>query len=240
MNLSRLACFVAGVVVATACSPRGATLGDYYAHVVPGQRAGMLVWQDTLEWTSEWISHPNGDVQWLDPHEPPGSFEQMTVRDGYLVLLGFEHRYSADCTLAEIEDINSAVRYPITCRGGHYYSPMLLPRDPWRMRMWGTIAGGRRFYWQSDFYPGEQAFNACWFEGAQSREVVRQLDSWWSEPEGWVRATGGPPFDAAGRPVRPAVSSTYEITLAKGVGPWTIRDKSVGRDRCAYSMWSWQ
>ncbi len=235
-----VAAFIAGVLTAICWDTRTATLPEYFIHVLPGQRAGMLVWLDTRQWTSQWITHSNGDVQWRDPNTSlPGSFEHMFVRDGYLLIQGFD-QWDASCTMAEIEDLNSGVRYPLTCRGGHYYSPMLVPRDPWRMRVWGLIAGTRKFYWESDFFTAETAFNACWYEGAQTRDVIRQLDSWWTKDEGWVRSTADrEPFDLAGNPVRPTVKKLWEITLAKGVGPWTITDKASGRKMCAYSRWDW-
>jgi hypothetical protein len=233
-----LAAFFAGIVVALCFDTRTATLPEYFIHVLPQQRAGMLVWQDTRQYTSQWVTYLNGDVAWGDPNKWQPSYEHMFVRDGWLLIQGFD-KYEASCTQAEVEDINSGIRYPLTCRGGHYYSPMLVPRDPWRMRVWGLIAGTRKFYWESDFFTAETAFNPCWFEGAQTKDVIRQLDSWWDEPAGWVRATGTSPYDSAGRPVRPTVTKLWEVTLAKGVGPWTILDKASGRRVCAYSSWPW-
>lgn len=217
----------------------GATLPEYFVHVLPGQRAGMLVWQDTRQQTSQWVSYPNGDVAWGDPNKWQPSLEHMRVLDGYLTIAGFD-QWTADCIQAEIEDINSGVRYPLTCRGGHYYSPMLIPRDPWRVRVWGLIAGTRKFYWEADFFATETAFNACWYEGAQTKDVIRQDDSWWDDQAGWVRATGSNPYDAVGKPVRPTVTKLWEVTLARGVGPWTILDKASGRRMCAVSTWAWR
>ena len=220
-------------------SARAAVLTDYFIHVLPGQRAGMLVWEDTRERTSQWVAYPNGDVAWGDPNKWQPSLEHMRVLDGYLTISGFD-QWSADCIQAEIEDIQSGIRYPVTCRGGHYYSPMLVPRDPWRIRVWGLIAGTRKFYWEADFWQTQAAFNPCWYEGAQSRDAITQQEVWWDEIGGWQRGTGDRAFDAQGKPVRPTVTKLWEITLARGAGPWTILDKSSGRRICAYSMWNWK
>ena len=235
-----------GVGMALSKCSSASTLAEYFIHTEPQQRAGMIVWADTRQPTSEWITYPNGNVRWLDPNiaGDVGDFERMTTRDGYLTLLGFGPIYDtvkwpADCVQAEIEDINSGARFPLTCRGGHYYSPVLVPRDPWRMRAWGT-SGGRRFYWESDFYPGVQVFNPCWYEGGQAREAIAQDDAWFDEWGGWQRAEGSPPFDDYGRPIRPTVTKFYRVTLAKGAGVWTIEDKRLGRTRCAYSTWQWK
>lgn len=223
-----------------AASGWSAPTSDYFIHFMHRQQAGMIVWQDTRQWTSLWITHLNGDVQWRDPNtSDPGSFEQMFQRDGYWILGGFEHKWSADCTRAEIEDINTGAIAQLDCSKGHPYAPFLLPRDPWRMRVWGLIAGSRRFYWESDFYPSQQVFNGCWYQGGQTREAIVQDDSWWTKEDGWTRATGTEPYDFAGNPVRPTVNKTYRVTVAKGAGVWTIHENGARSDRCAYSVWDW-
>ena len=214
------------------------TLPEFYIHLQGKRQAGMLVWQDTRQWVSEWVGYANGDVEWLDPNTGQrGSVEHQIFRDGFFVITGFD-QWPADCTKAEIEDINTGTVYPLTCSKGHFYSPLIVPKDPWRIRVWGLIAGNRKFYWQSDFFPGETVTNPCWFQGPITREVIRQKDSWWDEVQGWVRATGSLPFEG-NKPVRPTVQSLWEVTVAKGLGVFTTKGAD-GRVACLYSVWSWE
>ena len=217
-----------------------ASLSEYYIHMQGKQHAGMLAWGDTKQFTSLWVGYKNGDVEWLDPNTGKrGSVEHQIQRDGFFVLTGFD-QWSADATQAEMFDIGTSAIYPLVPKGGHQYSPLLVPRDPWGMRVWGKIAGGpRRFYWQSEFYPGYQASNPAWYQGPIQRETIRQLDAWWDSIEGWVRAKGDQaPFDAAGNPIRPRVTSQWEVTVAKGLGVFTTKGPD-GRVAGLYSVWDW-
>lgn len=215
-----------------------ATLPEYYVHLQGKPIAGMLVWQDTREWLSMWVAYPNGDMAWRDPRSPgPGSVEHQVIRDGFFVLNGFD-QWPADCVRAELEDINSGVVTTLPCTKGHFYSPLLIPRDPWRMRIWGVIPG-KKFYWEADFYPSEQMTNPCWIEGPKTAEVIRQKEVWYDTGGGWVRGSGTNPWDAAGKPIRPTVNKQWEVTVAKGYGIWTMKDLATGKSMCAYSIWNW-
>jgi hypothetical protein len=210
---------------------------DYMPHASGQHLAGMLVRQDSRQWASMWVAYDNGMLEWRDPNTGHGNFEFMSVRNGWIYLDRLD-QWAITCQRAELEDINSGTTVDVTCDKGHPYVPLLLPRDPFRVRVWGKV-GGQPFYWQSDFYPGERMQNDCWYQGSQTLEVTRQKDSWWSMSSGWVRATGTLPYDAAGRPQRPAVDNKYEVTLAKGIGVWTINDMTSGQKFCAYSTWRW-
>lgn len=218
-----------------------ASLSEYYIHMQGKQHAGMLAWADTKQFTSMWVGYKNGDVEWLDPNTGKrGSVEHQIFRDGFFVLTGFD-QWSADATQAEMYDINTGATYSLTPRGGHQYSPLLVPRDPWGMRVWGKIAGGPRlFYWQSEFYPGVQVSNPCWHQGPIQRDCIKQMDAWWDSVEGWTRATADKaPFDGT-TPARPKVASTWEVTIAKDLGVFTTRSTAPGgRLAGVYSTWDW-
>lgn len=212
-----------------------ATISEYFIHVQPSKFAGLLLRQDTHQRASSWTGLGNGDVLWRDPNKAndPGSTEHMRLRDGWLMLDGFDGS-SVKCIQAEIEDINSGERMSLPC--DNYYAPWLVPRDPWRIRFWQAI-GDILVYYEAAFYPGEQATNPCWYEGPQTREVIRQQEAWYDTRGGWAFGSGSAPFDAFGKPLRPMVALGRETTIAKGDGVWTIKDAVP---LCAYSTWQWQ
>jgi hypothetical protein len=217
------------------------TSPEYYIHFQPKQIAGMLVHENSRQWASLWVAHKEGFVEWLDPNTGSGSGREYgVIRDGWFVLTAFD-QWSADCVRAELEDINSGVVTTIQCSKGHYYIPLLVPRDPFRVRVWGVIAGGpKKFYWEADFFPNEQKFNPCWYEGPKTAQVIRQQEVWFDTAGGWVRGTGTAPFDAAGKPIRPQVIKQWEVTVARGYGVWTMQDLNTGDKYCAYSTWEWK
>jgi hypothetical protein len=220
----------------------GATWQDYSPAVGPEHKAGMLVWQDTKQYTSMWIGLGNGDTIWRDPNTTaPGTVEHWRLSDGFWKIMAFD-TFSADCIKAELEDLNSGLTVSLPCTKGHFYVPFLLPKDPFRIRNWGIIAGTEKFYWEAKFFPGEQATNPCWYQGSRTVEVMRQQEAWWDQNGGWVNnVQGTPAFDANGTPVRPVVAMAREATLAKGFGVWTLRDLLPNsRTICLYSVWDWQ
>ncbi len=221
------------LLLAFAAQAWGATLSEYLPHATGDHVAGMLVRQDSGEWASEWIAYGGGKLEWRDPHTAVGNFEYMSVRNGWIYLDRLD-QWQVLCTRAELEDAGG-VATTIDCSSGHPYVPLLLPKDPFTVRVWGTV-GGQLFYWQSVFTPGVQVLNTCWYQGPRTMEAIEQQDSWWAQNSGWVRAIGTLPY-SNGQPVRPTVNNKYRVTLVKGIGVWTIHDDGV--NLCAYSTWSW-
>ena len=224
------------LLLAIATGAQGATLAEYMPHASGDHVAGMLIKRDSREWASMWVSYGKGMLEWRDPAAKVGNFEFMSWRDGWLFLDKLD-QWPIRCIKAEIEI--AGIVLPAPCDKGHPYSPANVLRDPIIMRAWIDV-GGQKAYWQSEFIPGVQTFNPCWYQGERTVETILQRDSWWSANGGWVRATGTPPYDAQGRPRRPVVTNAYEVTLAKGVGVWTINDIGNNVQFCAYSTWSWQ
>ena len=234
-----------GLLAATYYDAKADTAPDYFIHFQPRQIAGMLVTDDQFrQWSSMWVAHKEGFVEWLNPDGTRGSGrEYEQIRSGYLTITAFD-QWSADCTKALIEDINSGARTEMPCvkGGGHYYVPWLVTKDPVRVRVWGVIAGGpRKFYWEADFFPNEKKLNNCWYQGPTTADVIRQQEVWYDDGLGYVRGTGTPAFDSQNRPIIPQVVKQWEATLAKGYGVWTLQDlKPGGAKYCEYSTWEWK
>ena len=206
--------------------------------MAPQRNAGLLVWQDTKQWVSEWISDGSASATWRDPNTgTPGSVEHYSLREGAMMLDGFD-QWPIACLRADLVDINSGETVSLTCDKGHPYAPFLIPRDPWRMRIWGVIANSVRFYWEGDFYP-DSATDPCYFSGPITRDVIREQEVWWDSNGGWVRGTGTPVFDAQGKPISPSVTKQSETLVAKGEGVIGLKDLASGRQSCLYSRWQW-
>jgi hypothetical protein len=211
---------------------------EWFGHMQSPRQAALLLWQDARVPLAYWVGSGTGDATWVQPDGTPTGTEHWVVRNGFVMVDGFD-QWGADCTRAELEDIATGAVTVLPCARGHYYVPFLLPSSPWRIRNWGLLAGTNRFYWEADFYPGESALNPCWYEGAQTRPVIREREVWWDIGGGWVRGSGTPPFDAQGHAQRPTVTKQYEVTLAQGLGVWTAVDLATGQRTCLYSVWRW-
>lgn len=225
------------LLLALTTQAEGATLFDYFPHVGDKKLAAMLLRSDTRERMSMWVSDGKHSVEWYDPNtgKYQGS-ERFSVRDGWIILEAFD-AIPANCIRAEIEDIGTGVIIPLPCSKGHYYAPVILPKDPWRIRNWISLPGVGRAYWEADFYPGETAVNPC---SGESRAVLRQVEVWRSEYNyvtEWVRGTGTEPWDDRGNPVRPTVTKQWQVTLAPGIGVWTGQGPEWGL--CLFSTWQW-
>ena len=70
------------------------------------------------------------------------------------------------------------------------YTPVHITK-PFTLRMWGVIAGEKRFFWQHKISMPELTYNSCWKGlGDSTRLAIRQDEVWWDEVGGWVRGTG--------------------------------------------------
>jgi hypothetical protein len=229
---------------ATWYDAKAATTPEYFIHFQPKQVAGLLVTDDVhRQWSSLWVAHKEGFVEWLNPDGTTGSGrEYEQVRNGYLTITAFD-QWTADCRKAVLEDINTGARTELQCQAGtgHYYIPWLVPQDPVRIRIWGVIAGGpKRFYWEADFYPNEKKLNNCWYEGPKTADVIRQQEVWYDDGGGWIRGTGTAAWNAQGQPIIPQTVKQWEATIAKGYGVWTLQDLRPGGPKyCEYSRWDW-
>lgn len=229
--------------IATANS-EAATWGDYSPAIGPSKQAGMIVWENTKQWVSEWIGLGDGSVWWREPNTGQSNgIEHWTVLNGWYMIKSFEDPgvgvWSADCIKAVLTDINTGQKASLPCTKGHFYTPFLIPSDPYRMQIWGLIAGTNRFYWDASFYPNEKATNNCWVGGPTTLPVIREQENWWDD-SGWMDKLKHPiPFNGM-TPIEVSVPMAREATLAKGYGVWTLVDL-VTKDRmCLYSTWTWQ
>jgi hypothetical protein len=226
-----------------------ATLLEYFAHAQPRKLGSRLVWISKPEGgvITQWVSDGKGNVTWIAADGDVGDTEHWRVRNGWIMVDGFSSdwgngtpAYGGTILRAEIEDIASGAWCELPPSPAvHYYSPYLLPAHPWRMRNWARVDGTILMYWETDLYPGVRAENPVWYEGKQTREVIRQQEVWWDANGGWVRGSGSPPFDAAGKPIRPTVTKMYEVTIARDIGLWTGKDLATGGAYGAYSVWQW-
>ncbi len=125
-----------GLLAATAYDAKAEVTSDYFIHFQPKQQAGMLVHDDAVrQWASMWVGHKEGFVEWIDPNKGTGSGrEYELVRAGWLVITAFD-QWSATCTKAILEDINSGQRSELQCSTGHFYIPWLVTKDPIRVRV---------------------------------------------------------------------------------------------------------
>jgi hypothetical protein len=235
-----------------ASAARAETSPQFWVHMAPQKQAALFVGQTTGAWFSEWVSDGTGAAMWRNPTSGVATgVEHWTLRDGWLVLTGYSNdfgavQWPADCVRAEIEDVQTGATAPLTCRGGQQYVPFLIPRDPWRIRIWGVIANSSRFYWEAEFTPGQSVTDSCYYSGPITRDAIVQREVWWDSTgggpkhDGWAEGTGTAPFDASGKPVVPTVTYGVETTVAKGEGVLTHKDLATGLAMCLYSRWDWQ
>lgn len=228
------------------------TAPQFWVHTAPQKQASILAWQGTSQWVTEWISDGTGSALWRDPNNPEDrskwNVEHWALRDGWLMIDWFSNdfvgapRFNADCVKAEIQDVQTGITAPLTCRGGHYYVPFLMPRDPWRVRMWLLIAGSLHAYWEAQFSPQANASGACMTE---PQDVIVQREVWWDsggggpKHDGWAEGSGTAAFDAKWNPITPAVTYGVEAVVAKGQGVIRRTDFIDGRTMCLYAHWSW-
>jgi hypothetical protein len=230
----------------------GITTPQYWVHMAPQKQAAILVWQATGQWTSEWISVGDGGAQWIDPNTGKmNSVEHWTQRGGFLMIdyfaNGFDfeakttpgyQRIPANCVKAVLQDVPSGQMIDLPCDGhGHYYVPWLLPRDPWRIFVWGNV--GYPFFWAAEFTPALSVTNPCYYAGPQVRDAVVQREVWWDRLNGWAEGSGGPAFDATGKPIMPLITYGIEATVGLGEGVMLRRDVATGQSMCLYSRWTW-
>jgi len=230
------------LLVALVQSAHAAIATDFYVHLQAKRQAALIVWQDISgrPGLAVWVADGTGAVQWRNPDGSisQAGTEHMAIRNGWIMLDRFGP-WSADCIKAELVDIQTGTVMEFPCKpgGGHPYVPMILPRDPFRVRVWGLIDGKQAFYWETDFAHVGQVRNECWYEGPQSRESIQQSEAWFAAHGGWLIGSGGAPFDAQGKPQAANAVHGCTVTVAKGAGVWTY---AVGKDRaCLYSLWNW-
>src|SRR5690348_10027190 len=173
----------------------GVTSPQYWVHIAPQKQAALFVGQTTGSWFSEWVSDGTGAAMWRNPSTGvPTGVEHWTLRDGWLVITGFSDdfglpQWPADCVRAELQDVQTGATAPLTCRGGHQYVPFLIPRDPWRIRIWGVIANSLKFYWEAEFTPGTMT-DSCYYSGPITRDVIVQREVWWDSGGGGAKHDG--------------------------------------------------
>ena len=70
------------------------------------------------------------------------------------------------------------------------YSPVIVSK-PFTLRMWGVVAGERKFFWQHRITTSVLTYNSCWQGlGDSTRLAIKQEEVWWDSDGGWVRGTG--------------------------------------------------
>lgn len=221
-----------------------ASMRDYYPHCY--QRLGAI-------WSlgsppapySSYFADGEGNVTWrsADGREVYQT-EHWRVFDGFVNCTGFspgwgdgEPEYKARIIRAVMTDLETGASVELPAQAGiaHYYAPFLVPAGPWQIDNWFEIDGVKAFF-RNVLTPGVVATNRFWYGADQTRTCIKEAASWWSDGE-WVQATGTSPYDPEGRPIVPAVANTFWVTLARGIGVWTLRDEAANLDAGVYSIW---
>lgn len=225
------------------------TTPEYWVHMTPGVKQGALFVNQAnpASWFSEWVSVGDGGAMWLNPATGKTTgVEHWVARNGFLLIDYFadsfstnprQQRIPANCTKALLQDVPSGAMTELQCDGhGHYYSPWLLPRDAWRLFIWGDV--GYKFFWAAEFTPST-ATNPCYYAGAQTSDVIVQQEVWWDAVNGWVEGSGGPAYDLLGNPLMPTITYGSESTVMRGEGVVLHQDLTTGLAMCLYSRWLW-
>jgi len=221
---------------------------SYFVDVTGPRYGAMLAWNDGSGNLSELITFGTGDIEWANPTSPNinPSVENWGVSGEYIVVKGYSlaagtpPTYPAPATKAQIIDIASGTIVPIPVDGKTQpYMPLILPKDPFRMQVWGIVSGVRKYFWQSDFTPGVTAVNPVY----GSVEAIQQNDAWWDASGGFFRCTGKQsPYDASGNPQDPGITSLWMETIALGYGPCftgTDLDPAVNKSFHISARWNW-
>jgi hypothetical protein len=225
------------------------TFLDFYAHAGPQSLAA--IWsldQPGYPQYTSWISDGRGNVTWRGMGGDVHDTECWRVVDDRILCTGFgpgwstEPAWSGVMVRAEVVDMVSGAVFALPAGPGivHYYAPALMTAGPIRTRNWCRIDGTLPMYFENEIHPGEKATNPCWHGGATTLDVIRERAVWWDANGGWVWGEGTAPFDAAGKPQVPSLRIRHEVTLAKGIGVWTLTDELAKVRAGCYSAWAWR
>lgn len=218
---------------------------SYFIDVTGPRYGAMIAWNSGVQLT-ELVTFGNGDLEWINPQTPSvnSGVENWGVSGEYICVKGYsssstgDAQWPAPATKAQIIDISSSLTVQIPLDGvTQPYIPLILPKDPFRMQVWGVIAKQRKYFWQSDFTPSITASNPV--HGVLP--AIQQYDYWWDETNGWVRSSGKQlPYDASGNPQDPEATSTWMNTIALGFGKcFTGTDVAMNQSFYLSQKWNW-
>jgi len=218
---------------------------DYYIGVKGPRYGAMISWDSGNSDLSELVTFGNGDQEWVNPQTPSitSGVENWGISGEYICVKGYSPtstgspEWPAPATKAQIVDIGSGTIVPVPIDGvTQPYIPIIMPKDPFKMQVWGTISGQRKYFWQSIFTP-TTAVNPVY----GTAPAIQQWDSWWDELNGYVRCTGTQlPYDASGNPQDPGMTSLWLETIALWYGPmFTGIDMSSNQSFHMRAKWPW-